>query len=218
MATRSKQGIGERLMAAQVAIDAVLGDGALQAALTPFGYGPERMAAGRVLFEETEALQQAQQREYGEQFGATAALEAVYAAADTAYTRSLKLARVAFKGDVRAQQGLGLNGRRKKSVSGWAEQALQFYASLLQEPDFLAAMAPFGYDAAKAQAEMDLVTAVRAANVTQENEKGDAQKATQLRDAKLDELDDWLADFKAVAEVALADDAQQLEKMGFGAV
>ena len=205
-------------MAAQVAIDAVLGDGALQAALTPFGYGPERMAAGRVLFEETEALQQAQQREYGEQFGATAALEAVYAAADTAYTRSLKLARVAFKGDVRAQQGLGLNGRRKKSVSGWAEQALQFYASLLQEPDFLAAMAPFGYDAAKAQAEMDLVTAVRAANVTQENEKGDAQKATQLRDAKLDELNDWLADFKAVAEVALADDAQQLEKMGFGAV
>ncbi len=218
MATRSKHSIGERLMAAQVAIDAVLADAELQNALTPFGYSPERMAAARAQFEEAEKLQQAQQREYGEQFGATAAFEAAYEAADSAYMRSLKLARVAFKNDVQAQQGLGLNGRRKKSISGWVDQALLFYASLLEKPEFLAGLAQFGYDAAKVQAEMDLVTAVRAANVTQENEKGDAQKATQRRDASLDELDDWLADFKVVAEVALADDAQQLEKLGFGAV
>jgi hypothetical protein len=175
------------------------------------------MAAARGLYEQAEGQTAAQQAEYGDQYAATQAVEAAITAAYTAYMRSLQLARVAFKNNLKGQTALGLNGRRKESLSGWLGQAETLYQGLAADPSLLAEMAKFGYDLAKVQAEAGLVAAVRAANVGQEREKGEAQAATKARDALLAELDEWLADFKAVAQVALADSPQQLEMLGFGA-
>lgn len=210
------QPIADRLLAAQVAIDAVLADADLQAALTPFGYDSAAMAAVRELYEEAQGLATTQTAEYGDQYAATEAVTTAWQAAETAYMRSLKLARVAFKGNAKAQAALALSGTRKSSLSGWLEQAEQFYQNLLADPTLLAGLARFGYDLIRINDEAALITALRAANVAQEREKGEAQEATQARDAKLDELADWLDDFKAVAQVALDEDAQQLEKLGFG--
>jgi hypothetical protein len=56
---------------------------------------------------------------------------------------------------------------------------------------------------------------VVAANAAQDRERGEAQEATQVRDAKMDELDQWTADYKAIAQVALSDSPQQLEQLGW---
>ena len=48
----------------------------------------------------------------------------------------------------------------------------------------------------------------------QEKEKGQAQAATQKRDAALDDLQDWLSDYLAIAKVALEDNPQLLEGLG----
>ncbi len=210
--------ISTRLLAAQLAIDAVLADPSLQAALTPFGYTAARMTSARALYEQAEALTAAQKMEYGEQYEATQTANNLLHTAQTAYKRSLQLARVAFKGNTKAQAGLGLNGERKRTYSGWVSQAELFYQGLLGNAALLADMAQFGYDATKLEAEFALVSAVRAAHVEQEREKGEAQDATQVRDAVLDELDEWLSDFKAVAQVALADMGQKLESLGFGPI
>ncbi len=79
-------------------------------------------------------------------------------------------------------------------------------------------MARFGFDRAKLEAGAALVQAVADADHSQEGQKGEAQQATKVRDAKLDEMDQWVADFKVIAGVALADNPQQLEKLGFGAI
>ena len=39
-----------------------------------------------------------------------------------------------------------------------------------------------------------------------------------MRDAKMDELDEWMSDFRAIACVALEDNAQWLEKLEFGTI
>lgn len=207
--------ISARLLAAQLAIDAVIADSSLQAALTPFGYTPDRMAAARALYEQAEALTAVQKMEYGEQYEATQTAHILWNTAQTAYKRSLQLARVAFKKNTKAQAGLGLNGERKRTLSGWIGQAELFYQGLLASPAFLAEMAQFGYTQAKVEEELALVAAVRAGNVEQEREKGEAQDSTQMRDAVLDE---WLSDFKSVAQVALADMGQKLEGLGFGPI
>jgi hypothetical protein len=46
----------------------------------------------------------------------------------------------------------------------------------------------------------------------------EAQRATQARDAAIEALDDWLADFRAVARLALEDDPQLLEALQLGAI
>ena len=215
---KPKRSIDERLLAAQVAIDNTLGDADVLAALNVFGYDEARLNAGKALYEEALALVNQQKAEYGDQFEATAAVRAAWEEADAAYRRTLKVARVALKGSQKARAAMMLSGTRKQSLSGWLEQATAFYTNLVGDADLMAAMGNFGYDQAKLQTEGALVQVVVEANLAQEKEKGEAQDATKQRDAKLDELDVWMADFKAIAQVALEENPQWLEKLGFGAV
>ncbi len=142
-------------------------------------------------------------------------MQAAWETADRAYKKALKISRVVFKGNQKARSALGLSGSRKKSLSGWIGQATNFYTNLLGTPDLLAAMTPYSYDQTKLEAEAALVQAVVTASAAQDKERGEAQEATQARDAKLDELDQWVADYKVIAQVALADSPQQLEQLGW---
>ncbi len=63
-----------------------------------------------------------------------------------------------------------------------------------------------------------LVVQVKVLGEIQQREKGEAQTATKERDATLDALDVWLSEFKTVARIALADNAQMLEALQFGTV
>ncbi len=218
MSTRPKRGIDQRLLDAQVAIDGALADEGIRAAVEIFSYDEAKLQAGQTLYQEAQDLVNKQKAEYGDQYEATEIVQAAWNEANTAYMRALKIARVAFKGDTKARSALMLGGTRKNSISGWLQQATPFYANILNDPDRLAAMATFGYDQAKLEAEQALLQVVRDANVVQLKEMGEAQEATELRDAKMDELDDWMSDFKAVARVALEDNPQWLEKLGFGAI
>ena len=210
--------IEEHLLAAQVAINNALNQADILASLSLFGYDEAKLNAGKTLLTEAETLVNQQRVEYGEQYQASQAYSAARSAADKAYKRVLKVARVALKGNEQAATALMLNGRRKKTFSGWREQANALYTNLLNRPDLLAEMTTYGYDQPKLEAEQALVAAAEGTNLTHEAEKGDAQAATKARDAALDALDEWLDDFREIAEVALEDDPQQLEALGFGAV
>ncbi len=45
-------------------------------------------------------------------------------------------------------------------------------------------------------------------------EKGEAQEATRLRNEKLDALDDYCTDLQTLAEIALEEQPQLMEKLG----
>ncbi len=210
--------IAERLLAAQVAIDGVAADSEIQAVLNLYGYDVAEMTAAKTLYEQAQTLTNAQKTEYGEQHEATENFLKAWEVANAAYMRSLQLARVALKKNAKAQTSLGLMGDRLRSFSGWAGQALLFYDGLLENPDLLAQMSQFGYDTAEVQAELALVKAAHAANTTQEKEKGEAEDATIARDTAMDELDEWMSDFRAVSKIALANVGQKYEALGLGIV
>ena len=214
----AKQTIDARLLAAQVAIDNARGDAGILAAMGVFGYDEERLGVGRALYGEAQTLVSRQKAEYGEQFEATAAVQTAWDEGNAAYMRTFKVARVALKGNPKARAAMMLSGDRKRTLSGWLEQTTAFYANLMADAKLMAAMGIFGYDQAKLEAEQVLMQAVVKANLVQEKEKGEAQEATKLRDARLDELDQWMSDFKAIAQVALEENPQWLEKLGFSAV
>lgn len=213
--SKPKKSIDQRLLEAQQAIDGTLNNPDIVQAVALMGYDQPRLEAARALYDEVVALVAAQKREYGEQYEATTDLQAAWDAADLAYKRTLKLCRLAFRDSPKKQNSLGLSGNRKKSLGGWIEQTLTFYLNLLGDADLIAELAVYGYDQAKLQAESDLVQAVVAARAAQNKERGEAQEATLSRDAKLDELDAWVSDYKVIAEIALADSPQMLEQLGW---
>lgn len=126
----------------------------------------------------------------------------------------VKVARVAFKRHSGVAVQLDLSGTRQKSLFGWLAQANQFYQNVLSDKAILFQLKEFGTTEQKLKAGWAELAAVERANLLQEQEKGAAQAATQARDAALDELQDWLSDYWAIAKVALEDNPQLLEGMG----
>ena len=213
--SEKKDALEHELHSAEVAIENSLGDTTVLGALGEFGYDKAAILKGRSLCVEARKKFEAHKVEYGEQYAATAELERVWKESGRVYMRSIKVARIAFKNDEKARTALILGGTRKVSLAGWLDQSRTFYANLLEDQGFVDAMARFGYNRKKLEAESSLVQEVSRANLAQEREKGDAQKATEVRDDKLDALADWISDFRAIARVAFEDDPQMLEKLGF---
>lgn len=212
---RPTQSVAQRLFHAQRVINNTLSSPIILAAVTPYGYDQAKLEAAHNLCQEARALTDWRERLYGQQQGATAAVQQAWTAAKVAYNDTLKIGRIALRGNESARNALGLSGIRQRSLNGWLGQARRFYNNLLSSPDFMASMATYGYTQAKLEAESALVEAVGAASDVQYQERGKAQEATQIRDAKLDELNQWLADYKKIAEIALAASPQQLEQLGW---
>lgn len=213
-AYRSYASIEQRLMAAQVAIEAVLTDAALQSALAPYGYDLARIRQGKALRDQALALAQQQRARAGDQRSATDARDAAQAQAHTIYMRQIALARVALRDDRGAAQALDLAAARKRSPAGWLMQAQQFYANALNDAAILEKLAGYGLtreQLALGQSQMDTVAA---SVVARQQRKGVKQETTQARDAALRALNRWMQDFMAVARVALAEQPQTLEKLG----
>ncbi len=128
--------------------------------------------------------------------------------------RFVKVARIAFRNDHSLYQKLDLGGMRKISLAGWLAQGKQFYLNALGDAKVLEKMAEYGMTREKIEAGKALLDQTEAANAAQEKEKGEAQQATQERDKAVDELEDWLADFLAIARIALEDKPQLMENLG----
>ena len=213
--TRAVRTLAQRLRNAELAINNTLSNPAILAAVSIYGYDQARLEAGRSLYEEVHQLAELQKKEYGEQHEATADLQRKWDEADMVYMTALKIGRIALRGNESARNALGLDGSRKKSRSGWLEQSRRFYKNMLRTPEFMAKMADYNYTQAKLEAEAALIEEMATASDLQYKERGEAQEATKIRDAKLDELDQWLADYKVVAQVALASAPQRLEQLGW---
>jgi hypothetical protein len=202
------------LQASRILIENAAGVPELAAALATYGYDAARLEEGRRLWAETDALAKRQLLDYGESHGASQDFEAAWTAANTAYIKTLKVARVAFGEDPRAITALKLYGPRKQSVAGWLEQAGTFYANLAAEPELAKRLSRFGYSAAKLEAERALVEELRRLSQAKAQGSGAAQASTAARDKKIRELDSWVSELRTIARVAFYESPQELEKLG----
>lgn len=59
-----------------------------------------------------------------------------------------------------------------------------------------------------------LIEELKEAKSDYEKEEGESQDATKLKDAAFAKMDDWMAEFYAVAKIGLEDNPQLLESVG----
>jgi hypothetical protein len=182
--------------------------------LAAFNYTAERINGGKALLEKVNQLMIAQVKKYGKQYAATDAQEKFLESAYSSYMVTVKTARIAFKKHLDILAGLGITGKRSRSLSGWLRRAKILYTNLFEMPDALDMMINFGYTAERLQKELQDIEEVEKLHIEQLSGKSEAQQATQQRDEAFDELCDWYSDFRGVARIALYDDPQLLEALG----
>ena len=183
-------------------------------ALEIYNYGPEKLKEGLLLEENASSLQEKQKKEYGEQFEATDALMTAKADANAVYMKHVKIARIALKNSRGAGESLQIAGRRKRSLSGWLNQAGAFYTNAISSNEAIEAFKKFNITINDLKQGKELIQGVAEKYHLQLKETGEAQAATKERDDAFDMLNDWMSDFIGIARIALIDKPQYLEILG----
>jgi hypothetical protein len=182
--------------------------------LAEFSFDALKIAHGRGLYEHACMLQRAQEREYGEQYDATAAMTLARKQAEESYRRFADVARVALRGERGAPDALGLNERGKKSLTEWIEGARRFYAHALTSRVVQEKLAQFNISREQLEGGRQGLEALDHARRAQERAQSEAKDATKKRDAAVEALDRWMDDFFAIARVAVRQRPQLREKLG----
>jgi hypothetical protein len=209
--------IATKLHNIENAISGALDSPEIQTKLSAFGYTSERIVKGKQLLDKALSLMTTNVKKYGSQYGATDEQDKFLEATYARYMVTVKVSRVAFKGQTDMLTSLGVVGERPRSLSGWLRSARILYSNLLEMPEALQVLTGFGYTAERLQEELHDVEEVERLHIKQLSEKSAAQQSTQRRDEALDELCNWFSDFRAIARIALYDDPQLLEALGITA-
>lgn len=181
--------------------------------LAVLGYNEAKLNELLGKLTQLETLNQNQKKEYAEQYEETSKVEQKRKEIDAKYKTHLALCRVLFKKDVKAIAALELNGKRKTAFSGWYQQVSNFYAQLLQNPEFLTKAKTINFKEADLEAVKTLLSEVVTLKESQKKETAEAQKATETRDKAFDDLYPHYADLMAYAKAVLSEE-QHLEAMG----
>jgi hypothetical protein len=209
MATKPRQGIAQRLNAAQLAIVNSLSDPEILELVGQYGYTVAKLEAGKELYESAlEAVNEGRAAS-GEQQASTQALAEAEKSARDAYQSLAKVARAVFGRDKGQLTALGLDGTAPKDTAGFIAAAYTLFDNAQSAP-----LAEYGYDSARLQSECAKIAAYDEANQRQESAKGAAQQATREQDSALQALDEWTAQYLKIAKVALRGKKQLLEKIG----
>ncbi len=210
----TKMNNDEVLLKGGIMINNSIADTDILDRVTLYGYTVEKLNVGKQVLTEAETQYSNYIKEYGEQTEAQKTYDQIKHEANHTYMTELKIARIAFSENTQAITTLELNGRRKKAIAKWLQQALNFYRAILNNADWLATMTNYGQTQEKLSAELTKVESVSTLLETLKREIGEAQNATELRDQKFHELINWLGDYEEIAAIALEDQPQLLEKLG----
>lgn len=189
-------------------------DAEVQALLAPYGYTPPEIDEGLALLDTLQTEAQDQVEAYADQYAATRDFHAAWAAARRVYLRHLTLARILFEDDVERATAFLLRGRREKGIAGWLFQARKLYDGLDGDAAAVAALGDLSVTPAELTAASALVDEVEAEQGAQQEETGEAQVATQVRDTAYGAARTWVETFRRVAVVACAPHPQLREKLG----
>ena len=169
---------------------------------------------GEALYNETAKLVDDQKKEYQEQDLAydKSHLEKDDAEAD--FDRTLKLVKVPSGNGKDFQNRLGfLENGRVYAIEPGIESSADFYDRLLYE-SLVTKLESLEVTAEQSNTEKTAIENQKQLSNEVTVEKGQTQEATRLRNEKLDELDNYAIELKAIAEIALEKQPQLLEKLG----
>ncbi len=203
-----------RMSNSRVFIDNAQLDAEIGKMMAVFGYDKKELKAGQMLLEDSEKTETEFDDTHGKKLSVTKRMNKKWDAADAKFSITRQVTNLVVGKDPGEKKALALNGRRAEALPLWLRQANSLYTNLLKSKKRLDKMAKRGYTKAKLEAEYKLVKEIEKLDSQQENIKGSAQTFTKIRNKKMKALDEWMAQAKKYARIALAEKPQLMEKLG----
>lgn len=191
-----------------------ISDNRILSAVELFGYNTDKLRKGETILNQAIELNEMIRKEYGDVEQAFMLRDQKRDQAHTTYMQFVAIGRVALKNHTDAMSTLELNGRRVYTYGKWVAQVKSFYNNLEKNNAWMEVMATFGMNSEKLALGRQQLMDTEQFEEEIKKEKGDAQEVTERRDAKFDELAEWINDYEVIVKVALADSPQLMEKLG----
>lgn len=182
--------------------------------LKGFGYNRKRLKEGRALHTRVSRLCWEQRSAYAAQLEAGEIFRSSLKEAKETYVPYRQVSRVALRGYPSLKKGVCLEGRSRRSLGGWMEEARQFYVNALDNSDILERLANFGVTRAGLREGLRMVDEAEKAGAHHEMLKGRVVKTTRDRNQAFETFMEWMGDFKKICRVAFVYSPQKLEKLG----
>ncbi len=183
--------------------------------IEPYGYIAEKRQEGMDLLTAAEQSVQMQKVEYSEQYVASNAFQEARTIAEADLNRLRKICKHEFQDNTDAWQLLRLGEIPPRNFEQWMTYSEYFYTTLLNNESLQTPLLRFGCTVENITADYDSSKDLNNLRQSMKTETGDAQRATKLRDEKLDALKTYTDDLVFILKLAFeGDDAQLLEKLG----
>lgn len=206
-----KSSIDRIIQERQNAIENALNYTEIQKRMASVSYDRKKLMEGKTLNEKVRLLHASKVDKYGSQYKSTDTLKAEISQSKAMYKKHLTMARMAYEGDRGMQAKLQISGRREVSTEGWIAQAMALYS---KTEEIAEAMSQYGVTLEELSQTKAMIEAITTRRQQQLQKIGEAQDATEKRDAALKAMDEWMKDFKIAARLALKDNPQWLEILG----
>ena len=210
----SEMSLDARLSASRKAINNALGNPALAARIAMRSYTAEKMNHGKDLLHKATADYDLQTREYGEAYEAQDSFTKQWEYSVNAYADFRGIARVVCKDNRKWYAFIGLPGALKRPRGEAINQIRSTYNNVLSSDEILLAMEPYGYPQSTVLEMKMAIEALDSLKMIRDKEETEAQDATRNRDASMEDLDQWMADFLIIARIAVKGQPELMELLG----
>lgn len=214
MGARFKNSETELLTRSDVALENVVAQPAIAAAMAEMGYDSALIEEGKGLNQAAHEAFKFNKTEDDETTVASTAFKEAKEAVEIVYRLHRKKAKVVYRNDPDAQIKLLIHKALPVAYASRLAGIERFYDVLAADEALLAKMARLKLTLDDVTQAKQLIADLKSKRTTYLREVGESESATKAKDEALAKLDDWMSEFYAVARIALEDDPQLLEALG----
>jgi hypothetical protein len=177
------------------------------------GYDADAIAGGLLLCRAVQKTIAAHQAAQARQQQAAAALQTAEQAARAGFAGFRKKAQAAFGHQHAALALFGFDDHGLYDRRMFVAVASASYAAVLNNPQYLSALSPRGFDQAALRAEQAKLTALAQAGAAYEAAAAVVERAAVERDSSVKVMDLWWVEFEAASSAALKDHSDSISQL-----
>jgi len=186
----------------------------IAATMALFGYDAVKIAEGKAVLASTHQAYNFNKQEDQESLESRVNFLTLFNQVFAIYKLNRRKAKVVFRKDAVAYSNLLLTGQMPRNYAKRLDLMSLFYERIQANLDIQTQLARLAITPEEIVAALAALVEVQAAHNTYQNEIGESQDATKIKNAAFEAIEDWMNEFYAVSKIAMEDHPQLLESLG----